>query len=68
MEIHSRIRFRWFYKAKNIEPKPNEAPATLYDMINDPTEKNNLYNEHPEVVEELNNLLETYKSQGYSNK
>ncbi|MDO7172418.1 sulfatase family protein [Mariniflexile sp. AS56] len=57
-----------FTKPKNIEPKPNEAPGTLYDMINDPTEKNNLYNEHPEIVEELNNLLDTYKSQSFSNK
>ncbi|WP_179351287.1 sulfatase family protein [Winogradskyella vidalii] len=57
-----------FTKPRSIEPKPNEAPGTLYDMINDPEEKNNLYNEHPEVVAELEQLLETYKSQGYSNK
>ena len=57
-----------FTKPKNIEPKRNEAPGTLYDMINDPTEKNNLYKEHPEVVEELSSLLEKYKKQGYSNK
>lgn len=57
-----------FTKPKSVEPKPNEAPGTLYDMINDPEEKNNLYNKHPEIVEELNQLLETYKHQGYSNK
>ena len=57
-----------FTKPKTIEPKPNEAPGTLYDMINDPEEKNNLYNAHPEIVAELEQLLETYKSQGYSNK
>jgi arylsulfatase A-like enzyme len=55
-------------KPRFIEPKPNETPGTLYDMINDPEEKNNLYKEHPEIIEELEQLLETYKSQGYSNK
>ncbi|WP_299098250.1 sulfatase-like hydrolase/transferase [uncultured Winogradskyella sp.] len=57
-----------FTKPKTVEPKPNEAPDTLYDMINDPEEKNNLYNTHPEVVKELDQLLETYKNQGFSNK
>lgn len=56
-----------FTKPLSIEPKPNETPGTLYDMINDPEEKNNLYKEHPEIVEELEQLLKTYKSQGYSN-
>ncbi|MDO6736283.1 hypothetical protein Q4548_00280 [Wenyingzhuangia sp. 2_MG-2023] len=57
-----------FTKPKDIEPKPNEASGTLYDMINDPEEKNNLYKEHPEVVAELSSLLEKYKKQEYSNK
>lgn len=57
-----------FTKPKIIEPKLNEAPGTLYDMLNDPEEKNNLYTEFPEIVKELNSLLETYKSQDYSNK
>lgn len=57
-----------FTKPKSIEPKEGENPGTLYDMSNDPEEKNNLYKDHPEVVEELNQLLENYKDQGYSNK
>lgn len=57
-----------FSKPRNSTPKENEAPGTLYDMVNDPEEKNNLYKEHPEVVTELNDLLEKYKAQGYSNK
>jgi len=56
-----------FTKPRFIESELNETPGTLYDMINDPEEKNNLYNEHPEIVEALAQLLETYKSQGYSN-
>ena len=57
-----------FTKPKSIEPKLNEAPETLYDIIKDPKEKHNLYNEHPEVVAALAQLLETYKRQGFSNK
>ena len=57
-----------FSKPKFTEVKPNEAPGTLYDIINDPEEKNNLYKEYPEVVTELSNLLKKYKKQSYSNK
>jgi arylsulfatase A-like enzyme len=57
-----------FTKPVNIKAKSNEAPGTLYDMVNDPQEKNNLYKKYPEVVKELGDLLETYKKQGYSNK
>ena len=57
-----------FTKPKSIQPKGNEAPGTLYDMVNDPKEKNNLYEEHPEIVKELEQLLVDYKKQGYSNK
>ena len=55
-----------FTKPKSIEPKEGGAPGTLYNMVKDPTEKNNMYSEHPEVVKELNQLLEQYKKQGYS--
>ena len=57
-----------FSNPKSIKPKVNEAPGTLYDIINDPQEKKNLYKKHPEVVQELEQLLEKYKAQGYSNK
>jgi arylsulfatase A-like enzyme len=57
-----------FTKPKSVTPKGNEAPGTLYDMINDPQEKQNLYKEHPEVIKELEQLLKNYKEQGYSNK
>ena len=51
---------------KKIIPEEGEAPGTLYDLENDPQEKNNLYLQHPEIVEELILLLEQYKNQGYS--
>ncbi|MDO5968706.1 sulfatase-like hydrolase/transferase [Flavivirga aquimarina] len=57
-----------FTKPKSIKPKANEASGTLYDMVNDPEEKNNLYKDYPEVVKELEQLLKKYKKQGYSNK
>ena len=66
--ILSQLGSGGFTKPKDIEAMPNEAPGTLYDMINDPEEKNNLYSQYPEIVVELEQLLENYKSQGYSNK
>ena len=50
----------------HIEPEEREAPQTLYNLASDPQEINNLYFEHPEIVKELNLLLEKYKIQGYS--
>ncbi|AQT67589.1 Arylsulfatase [Anaerohalosphaera lusitana] len=43
------------------KPKPGESPGRLYDMHADPQEKNNLYDQHPEVVKQLKALLEKYK-------
>lgn len=57
-----------FSTPKTIEPNEGDAPATLFDVENDPKEENNLYNENPEIVEELTLLLEKYKKQGYSRK
>jgi arylsulfatase A-like enzyme len=51
---------------KLIVPKPGEVTGTLFDIENDPQEKNNLYQLHPEVVQQLSQLLERYKNQGYS--
>ena len=55
-----------FTKPKTLEPKNDEAPGTLYDMVKDPKEENNLYEKYPEVVKELTQLLEKYKAQGQS--
>ena len=41
-------------------------PGQLYDMENDAREQSNLYNEEPEVVANLTELLETYRRQGRS--
>lgn len=43
---------------ENGKIKENAPPAQLYDLESDPTQKKNLYNEYPEIVEELKALLE----------
>ncbi|MFA5814254.1 MAG: arylsulfatase [Bacteroidales bacterium] len=51
---------------KVIKPQKGEAPGTLYDMGKDPQEQVNLYSQYPDIVQKLSELLELYKSQGYS--
>jgi len=48
------------------KPRSGEPEGQLYDIQADPREKKNLYALHPEVVEELSNLLERYKTSGRS--
>ena len=38
--------------------RKDAPPAQLYNLENDPTQDHNLYNQHPGVVEELQQLLE----------
>ncbi|ARN57300.1 sulfatase family protein [Sedimentisphaera salicampi] len=46
----------------------DDKPAQLYDMQKDPDETDNLYGkpEYEKIVKEMQNLLEKYKSQGFS--
>ena len=41
-------------------PKPG-SPGQLYNIAEDPKEENNLWDDHPEIVERLTTLLERYK-------
>ncbi len=43
-----------------------DAPGQLYNLDDDPGEKNNLYFKHPEIVNELKALLEKSKADGRS--
>lgn len=43
---------------ENGKIKPDVPPAQLYDLEADPEQKTNVYNEHPEIAEELKALLE----------
>jgi len=54
-------------------PRPGKDEAglpkvQLFDIYNDPGERNNLYQQHPEIVKELTDLLDRYISEGNSVK
>ncbi len=51
---------------KSVNNSDSDIKGQLYDMEKDPEEKNNLWQEHPEIVEQLVALLEKYKSEGRS--
>ena len=47
------------WKAVRLEVKKNsDAPIALYDLEIDPSEQNNLASANPEVVEEMEDILE----------
>lgn len=52
--------------------KKNAPPAQLYDLENDRSQTTNVFREHPEVVEEMKAMLESYRpkqgSQGQPSK
>lgn len=48
------------------EPEPGEPEGQLYDMESDSGEQNNVYHQHPEVVDKLTFLLKQYKRSGRS--
>ena len=56
-----------FSKNLKIEGIPVATEGQLYNLANDPSEKNNRYAEKPEIVAELTALLDRYREQGYSN-
>ncbi len=47
-------------------PAPGKAKGQLYDMDNDTAETVNLWDEHPDIVERLTQLLAQYKETGRS--
>lgn len=48
------------------KPPVAGAPGQLYNLEEDPYERNDLWNTYPGVVEELTALLKKYQEQGYS--
>jgi len=46
--------------------RPEDPPVQLYDMSMDVSERTNLCNEYPHIVEQLTKLLQKYKLQGHS--
>ncbi len=55
-----------FSLPKDIPPKPGEAQGQLYNLDEDPEEKNNLWLHKPDVVNRLTALLQQYKTAGRS--
>ena len=53
-------------KPAKIKPKPGEPAGQLYNLANDPGEKDNLYSQRPEIVKELTALLEQVQRKGTS--
>ncbi len=47
------------------KPEPR-TPGQLYNLKEDPYERNDLWNKYPQIVERLTKLLEKYKEQGHS--
>ncbi len=46
-----------FSVPKRIEPQAGEPAGQLYNMMSDPQETRNVYNQHPELVQSLTELL-----------
>jgi arylsulfatase A-like enzyme len=55
-----------FSLPKDIQPKPGEPQGQLYNLDDDPEEKNNLWLQKPVIVNRLTALLEKYKIAGRS--
>ncbi len=56
-----------FSRSLKIEGIPVETAGQLYNLADDPGEKDNLYVQHPEKIMELTGILDGYKSSGRSN-
>ena len=63
---------RWKYVEGKASPtvrrvsRPDELGHQLYNLLDDPAERENQMGAHPSIAERLAGLLETYRSQGYS--
>ncbi|MFH1613741.1 MAG: arylsulfatase [Planctomycetota bacterium] len=55
-----------FSEPVHIEPKPGEPEGQLYDLDEDICESKNLYNQHPDIVKNLTELLDKYSKEGRS--
>ncbi len=57
----------WYgYKDGWLTPQTQETEGQLYNIALDPGETNNLYAQHPEIVERLTKLLDSYNTNGRS--
>jgi arylsulfatase A-like enzyme len=57
---------RRYSKQKIDESEPKEKKGELYNLKEDPSEQKNLYDERPELVRHLSELMEKYRRHGRS--
>ena len=50
-----------YYKQQLEESALNELEGELYNLKDDPSEKNNLYAERPDIVKGLTSIMNKYK-------
>src|SRR5882762_5199769 len=55
-----------FSKPQQIDPTPGGPQGQLYNIYKDPTESDNLWLKHPDIVGRLTVLLEKYKREGHT--
>ena len=55
-----------FTQPRRIELEDGEPQGQLFNLAEDPSEQNNVYTQYPEIVDQLQTLLNRYKDQGYS--
>ena len=55
-----------FSEPKDVKPQPGGPAGQLYNLRDDPEEKNNLWLNKPEIVARLKALLEKYQREGRS--
>jgi arylsulfatase A len=55
-----------FSSPKNVKPKPGGPAGQLYDLSSDPSEKNNLYDQNAQIVNDLRTRLNSIKVIGRS--
>ncbi len=57
-----------FVRASVIEPTPGGPQGQLYNIVDDPSERRNLWSEKPAIVSRLTSLMDLYRKQGRSTR
>ena len=55
-----------FTRPQEREPEEGESPGQLFNLAADSSETENVYKDHPEIVAQLQELLDRQRDQGYS--
>jgi arylsulfatase A-like enzyme len=55
-----------FSEPREVTPAPGGVQGQLYDLASDPRELYNVWAQHPDIVDRLTKLLDTYKQSGHT--